>query len=103
MAALPFKRYPASIRDPDTLNREREAAGHFLGLAHHRCEPGMYKTGYHLGREAMHHDKHFLADTARGVGQHFEGTALFAIQHRGCERFSRSEVARGIHQPRRTT
>ena len=50
-------------------------AGRTLGLRHHRCEPGEHKTGEHLGREAVHYDEHFHADTARDVGQRLvEGT-----------------------------
>jgi hypothetical protein len=28
----------------------------------------------------VRYDEHFLANTARGVGQRFQGTALFATQ-----------------------
>src|SRR5260370_36797295 len=65
-----LNRFLAVVRNADTLNRDCQAAGRTLGLRHHRCEPGTYETGDHLGREAMHHDKHFLAVTAWGIGQH---------------------------------
>jgi hypothetical protein len=54
----------------------------------------------------VHYDEHFLADTARGIGQHFEGTALFSVltgfaastlfgtetRHRGCGRLLASDT-----------
>jgi hypothetical protein len=42
----------------------------------------------------MHDDEHFLHETARGVGQHFEGTPLFATEttHRGCGRLPASDT-----------
>jgi len=53
---------------------------HGFGLSYDRCESGQHKAGEHFGREAVRYDEHFLADTARGVGQYFHGTALFATQ-----------------------
>jgi hypothetical protein len=54
----------------------------------------------------VHYDEHFLADTARGVGLHFEGTAPFPVltgfaantlfgtetRHRGCGRLFASDT-----------
>jgi hypothetical protein len=42
----------------------------------------------------VYEQKHFLADTARNVGQHFEGTAPFATErpHRGRGRPLASDI-----------
>jgi hypothetical protein len=72
---LPFERSAADVRDADMLNLDRHASAHAPGLGHYRCEPGEHKASEHLGREAVHYDEHFQADTARDVGQRLvEGT-----------------------------
>jgi hypothetical protein len=44
----------------------------------------------------VHYDEHFLAETARGVGQYFEDMALFPTQtHRGCGRPLASDTGHG--------
>ena len=70
-----FERHPAGVRDANALNLDRHAAGRTLGPSHHCREPGEDEAGEHLGREAVHYDEHFHADTARDVGQRLvEGT-----------------------------
>jgi hypothetical protein len=77
---LPFDRLPALGRDPDTLNVDRQASQHGLGLSHDRRESRQHKAAERFDREAVRYDEHFLADTARSVGQHFQGAALFATE-----------------------
>jgi hypothetical protein len=74
---LPFERTPAVVCDAVALDPDCETSALCSGLAYHPCECGKHKTGEHLGREAIRYDEHFLANTGRSFGKHFEGTALF--------------------------
>src|SRR5262245_55703668 len=93
-SGLPFACLSASIRDAEAFKLDCQAAGlssllvffifvaPFLGLGDDRCEPVEHKASEHLGRETVRYHEHFLAETARSVGEHFEGTAPFATKTR---------------------
>ena len=99
-SCLLFDCPPAGICDADALKLDCQAAGpssllvffNFvapsLGFGHDHCEPVEHKASEHLGREAVRNDEHFLAETARSIGQRFEGSAPFTSEtpHRGRHR-----------------
>jgi hypothetical protein len=81
----PLDRLSSVVCDAVALDLDRHASTYGPGFGHDRCESGERRASEHLSCEAVRYDKQFLADAARGVGQCFQGTALFATEtHRRC-------------------